>query len=107
MVDTREFVAKKLSLASRAIECGRDAVQLPNGYLNFDVALAIVAGCRNALVMADAHDTNTMVQQLQNAATSLAYMQSGLANVSVQTARTHIEETIAALRPHEESEPGK
>jgi hypothetical protein len=101
MADTREFVARKLSLARHAIECGRDAAGLPSDYLNFDVALAIVAGCRSAIVMADARDPNTIAQQLETATTSLAYMQSGVATVSVQTARTHIEETIAALRRNE------
>lgn len=101
MPDPHEFVAKQLSLARRAIECGRDEARLPSGYMNFDVALAIVAGCRNAIVMADAHDPGSIVQQLERAGTSLAYVQSGPAIGSVQTARACIEETIAALLRNE------
>jgi hypothetical protein len=101
MPDPREFVTRQLSLAKHAIECGRDEAPIPSGYLNFDVALAIVAGCRNAIVMADAHDPDAIVQQLERAGTSLAYVQSGPAIVSVQTARTHIDATIAALLRNE------
>ena len=98
MEDAREFVTKKLSLARRVIECGRDTATLPSGYLNFELALAIVAGCRDAIVMADAHDPNIIVQQLERATTTLQYTQWGPANASVQTVRTQLVETIAALR---------
>jgi hypothetical protein len=99
-----EFTAKRLLVARHSIESGRDAVELPNGYLNFDLALAILDGCRDALTMADAHDPNNVIKKLETATTTLALVQSGVAEASVKTARTHIEETIEALRRFETPE---
>ena len=104
MANTLEFTAKQLGIAKRAIESGRDAVELPDGYVNFDLALAILDGCRNAITMSGTDNPNTVVQKLELAMTSLALLRSGVAEDSVKTARTHIEETIAALRPHEAPE---
>jgi hypothetical protein len=101
MASTREFTAMQLGMAKRAIESGRDAAELPNGYVNFDLALAILDGCRNAITMAGTDNPSTVIQKLELAMTSLALVRSGMAEASVKTARTHIEETIAALRPHE------
>jgi hypothetical protein len=98
MVDAQQFVAKKLSLARRTIESGRAEAVLPSGYLMFELALAIVSGCRDAIVMADSDDPNTIAQQLERATTTLQYTQSGPANTSVKTARAYLEETIVALR---------
>ena len=98
MANTLEFTARQLGIAKRAIESGRDAVELPNGYVNFDLALAILDGCRNAITMSGSDDPHTVVQKLQLAMTSLALVRSGVAEDSVRIARTHIEETIAALR---------
>ena len=101
MANTLEFTAKQLRIAKRAIESGRDAAELPNGYVNFDLALAILDGCRNAITMAGSDDPHIVIQKLELAMTSLALVRSGMAEASVKTAGTRIEETIAALRPHE------
>jgi len=99
MSNTYEFTTETLAFARHAIESGRDVAVVPHGYMNFDLALAIVDGCRNAICMADAHDPNTLIQKLEIASESLAIFQSGAAESSVTTARTHIDETIAVLRP--------
>jgi hypothetical protein len=101
MANTREFTAKQLGIAKCAIESGRDAAEPPQEYVNFDLALAILDGCRNAITMAGTDNPSTVIQKLELAMTSLALVRSGMAEASVKTARTHIEETIAALRPHE------
>ena len=98
MANTLEYTAKQLGIAKRAIESGRDAAELPDGYVNFDLALAILDGCRNAITMSGSDDPHTVIQKLELAMTSLALVRSGMAEASVKTARTHIEETIAALR---------
>jgi hypothetical protein len=99
MPNTYEFTAQTLTFARHAIESGRDVAVVSDGYMNFDLALAIVDGCRNAIFMADAHDPNTLIQKLEIASESLAVFQSGAAESSVNTARTRIDETIAVLRP--------
>jgi hypothetical protein len=100
MTNTLEFTAKQLGIAKRAIESGRDAAELPNGYVNFDLALAILDGCRNAITMSGTDDPNSVIRKLEAAMTSLALVRSGRAEASVKTARTHIEATIVALRWH-------
>lgn len=99
MSSMREFTAETLARARRAIESGRDAAEVPDGYMNFDLALAIVDGCREAINMADAHDPSTVIQKLEMASTTLALVESGAAESSVKTARTQIDETIVVLRP--------
>jgi hypothetical protein len=100
MASTLEFTAKQLGIAKHVIESGRDAAELPNGYVNFDLALAILDGCRNAITMSGTDDPNSVIKKLQAAMTSLALVRSGMAEASVRTARTHIQETIVALRRH-------
>jgi hypothetical protein len=95
---TPEFTAKNLLVARRSIESGRRAAELPNGYLNFDLALAILDGCRDAITMADAHQPSTVIEKLEAATAALALVESGPAGAGVKAARTHIEETIAVLR---------
>ncbi|MDB6041961.1 MAG: hypothetical protein JWM63_512 [Gammaproteobacteria bacterium] len=99
MSNTYEFTAQTLAFARHAIESGRDVAVVPEEYMNFELALAIVDGCRNAICMADAHDPNTLIQKLEIASESLAIFQSGATESSVTTARTHIDETIEVLRP--------
>lgn len=101
MEDTPDFTAKRLLVARHSIESGRDAAELPNGYLNFELALAILDGCRDAIAMADAHDPDNVIEKLETATTTLALLQSGVAEASVKTARTHIEETIETMRRFE------
>jgi hypothetical protein len=100
MVNTLDFTAKQLGIARRAIESGRDAATVPDGYVNFDLALAILDGCRNAITMSGTDDPNTVIQHLVLTMTSLGLLRSALAETSVQTAHARLEETIAALRPH-------
>ena len=100
MADTLSFTAKQLGIARRAIESGRDAAELPDGYVNFDLALAILDGCRNAITMSGSRHPKRVIQQLESAMTSLRLVRSGIAQTSVQTAHARLEETIAALRPH-------
>jgi hypothetical protein len=97
METTPEFSTNELLVARRSVESGRDGVVLPSGYLNFDLALAILDGCRDAITMADAHNPNTVIEKLETATRALAPLQSGVAEVSVKTARAHIEATIAKL----------
>jgi hypothetical protein len=99
MSNTYEFTAQTLAFARHAIESGRDVAVVPDEYMNFELALAIVDGCRNAICMADAHDPNTLIQKLAIASESLAIFQSGATEASVTTARIHIDETIEVLRP--------
>ena len=84
---------------SDTLAANPDVAVVPDEYMNFELALAIVDGCRNAICMADAHDPNTLIQKLEIASESLANFQSGAAESSVTAARTHIDETIAVLRP--------
>jgi hypothetical protein len=98
METTPEFTLKELLIARRSIASGREGVELPNGYLNFELALAILDGCRDAITMADAHNPNTVIEKLETATRALALLQSGVAEASVKAARTHLEGTVAALR---------
>ena len=98
METTPELTVKELLIARGAIASGREGVELPNGYLNFELALAILDGCRDAIIMADAHNPNTVIEKLATAARALALLQSGVAEASVQAARAHLETTIAGLR---------
>ena len=98
METTPELTIKELLIARRCIASGREGVELPQGYLNFELALAILDGCRDAIIMADAHDPNTLIEKLATATRALALLQSGVAAPSVQVARAHLEATIAALR---------
>jgi hypothetical protein len=98
METTPEFTLKELLLARHSITSAREAVELPSGYLNFELALAILDGCRDAITMADAHNPNTIIEKLATATQALALLQSGIAAASVQAARAHLETTIAALR---------
>ena len=98
METTPEFSTRELLVARHSIESGRDgAAVLPSGYLNFDLALAILDGCRNAITMADAHNPDTVIERLETATRALALLQSGVAEASVKTARAHIATTIAKL----------
>ena len=97
METTPEFSTKELLVARRCIESARDCAVLPSGYLNFDLALAILDGCRDAITMADAHNPNTVIEKLETATRALAILQSGVAEASVKTARAHIEATIEKL----------
>jgi hypothetical protein len=98
MDTTPEFSTKELLVARHSIESGRDGVMCPDGYLNFELALAILDGCRDAITMADAHNPNTVIEKLATATRALALLQSGVAEASVRTARAHVEATIAKLR---------
>src|SRR5580698_3685018 len=98
METTPELTIKELLIARNAIASGREGVDLPNGYLNFELALAILDGCRDAIIMADAHNPNTLIEKLATATRALALLQSGVAAASVQAARARLETTIAALR---------
>ena len=97
METTPEYSTKELLVARHSIESGRDGAVLPSGYLNFDLALAILDGCRNAITMADAHNPDTVIERLETATRALALLQSGVAEASVKTARAHIATTIAKL----------
>lgn len=97
METTPEFSTKELLVARHSIESGRDSAVSPSGYLNFDLALAILDGCRGAITMADAHNPNTVIEKLEAATRALALLQSGVAEASVKTARTHIAATIEKL----------
>jgi hypothetical protein len=98
METTPEFTVKELLIARRSIASGREGVELPKGYLNFELALAVLDGCRDAIIMADAHNPNNVIEKLATATRALALLQSGVAAASVQAARAHLETTIAALR---------
>jgi hypothetical protein len=99
MANIQEFTTERLALARGAIEHGRNAADVKNEYGNLDLALAIIDGCRAAITMADAHDPNTVVQELEIASAHLASLQECAAEPSVKIARQHIDETITALRP--------
>src|ERR1700722_19161239 len=98
METTPELTIKELLVARRSIASGREGAEPPKDYLNFELALAILDGCRDAIVMADAHDPNTLIEKLATATRALALLQSGVAEESVQAARAHLGKTIAALR---------
>jgi hypothetical protein len=98
METTPELTLKELRLARHSITSAREGVELPNGYLNFELALAILDGCRDAITMADAHNSNTLIGKLATAMRALALLQSGAAEAGVKAARSHLETTIAALR---------
>jgi hypothetical protein len=98
MANAREFTAERLDIARRAIEGGRYAAQPATGYVNFEVALAVLDGCRNSITMSDPHDPNTVIQKLETAKTSLELVQSGAAEASVKAARANLEEAITAWR---------
>jgi hypothetical protein len=98
LTDSRHSTEQMLTLARRAIESGRDSAEIPNGYVNFDLALSIVDGCRSAINMADAHDPNTIIPKLETASAILALVQAGVAESSVKAARTFIDEAVVALR---------
>jgi hypothetical protein len=102
METTPEFSTQELLVARHSIEAGRDGVVLPSGYLNFDLALAILDGCRDAITMADAHNPSTVIERLETATKTLALLQSGVAEASVKTARAHIDATISKLH-HDDS----
>jgi hypothetical protein len=99
MTNKHEFAEKNLELARGTVASGRNTTEVPDGYVNFELALAILDGCRSAINMADANDPTVLLQQLQVASDSLELFQSGVAASSVQAARTRIDETIDALRP--------
>jgi hypothetical protein len=98
MTNKHVFAETNLGLARRCVESGRNTAEVPNGYVNFELALAILDGCRSAINMANANDPIALLQQLQIASDSLELFQSGVAASSVQAARSRIEETIDALR---------
>jgi hypothetical protein len=93
-----EPTLKELLLARQSITCAREGAELPSGYLNFELALAILDGCRDAITMADTHNPNTIIEKLATATRALALLQSGVAEASVKAARSRLETTIATLR---------
>ena len=96
-----ESTRQALTLARRAIEAGRAAAVVPEAYLNFDVALAIVDGCRCAIDMADAHDPDTLIPKLEAASTSFAFLETGIAKPSVKAARAYVDRAVIVLRASE------
>lgn len=98
MATSLESTQQALTLARRAIESGRDAAVIPKAYLNFDVALAIVDGCRSAIGMADARDPKTLIPKLEAASTSFALLEVGIAESSVKAARAYVDRAVMALR---------
>ncbi len=98
MEATPEFTLKELLIARETVVTGRDGVELPNRYLNFELALAILDGCRDGITMADAHNSNTVISKLQTAMRALALLQSGISEASVKAARERLEATVVALR---------
>jgi hypothetical protein len=95
---TPEPTLNELLSARRSIAAAREGVELPNGYLNFELALAILDGCRDAITMADTHNPSTLIEKLATATRALALVQSGLAETSVKAVRSQLETMIGALR---------
>jgi hypothetical protein len=98
LANSLESAQQALTLARRAIESGREAAASPKAHLNFDVALAIVDGCRSAIEMADAHDPETLIPKLEAASTSFALLEAGIAEPSVKAARAYVDRAVLALR---------
>ena len=98
MANSLESTQQALTLARRAIESARDAAAIPKAYLNFDVALAIVDGCRSAIDMADARDPKNLIPKLEAASTSFALLEAGIAEPSVKAARAYVDRAVIALR---------
>ena len=98
VANSLESTQQALTLARRAIESARDAAAIPKAYLNFDVALAIVDGCRSAIDMADARDPKTLIPKLEAASTSFALLEAGIAEPSVKAARAYVDRAVIALR---------
>ena len=101
MANSLESAQQALALARRAIESGREAAAIPKAYVNFDLALAIVDGCRCAIDMADAHDPETLIPKLEAASTSFAFLEAGIAAPSVKAARAYVDRAVIALRASE------
>ena len=98
MANSLESTQQALTLARRAIESARDAAAIPKAYLNFEVALAVVDGCRSAIDMADARDPKTLIPKLEAASTSFALLEVGIAEPGVRAARAYVDQAVIVLR---------
>jgi len=88
-------IIHNLEQAQHAIATVRNETQLPKGYQNFDLAIAALAACRDAV--GATKDWSVIVGLLANVDAALALGEAGLAATAVGCARSAIQEMRADL----------